>query len=184
MCDAVTGIRQLNRVRTRIVRNTATFNIMQRNSQIKLSRLIELVLNIKRKFVRARADQWASRNDTQFRHTLVEPNRKTTFVSLFLFLAFQILQSVTIRNIIFIAGSDDNAVFNKDCLVAVLLDRSHIMSHQDDGLSGIMLNMREEIITFTLERLIANSEHLIKHENIALGLMATENAKRTCIPEE
>ena len=42
------------------------------------------------------------------------------------------------------------------------------MSDKDDGLGRIFLDFGEEIVALALERLVADGEHLVEHQNIAL----------------
>ena len=44
------------------------------------------------------------------------------------------------------------------------------MSNENNSLGRIFLDLRKEVITLALERLVADSKHLVKHQNIALRL--------------
>ena len=42
------------------------------------------------------------------------------------------------------------------------------MRDENDRLRGILLNLREEVVAFRLERLVADCQHLIENENVTL----------------
>lgn len=115
----------------------------------------------------------SDRSDTHYPHRLP-----------FRFLRCEILQRVTVRHHVLITTLDDFAVLNQNGLIAVLLHRVHAVRHQNDRLGRILLDLREEVVALALERLITDGKHLVEHKNVALALMATENASRTCIPLE
>ena len=97
---------------------------------------------------------------------------------------FEILKRVAIRDIVLVARCDDLAILDENGLVAVFLHRVHGMSDKDDGLGRIFLDFGEEIVALALECLVTDGKHFVKHQNVALRLMATEKARRTCMPEE
>ena len=43
------------------------------------------------------------------------------------------------------------------------------MSDKNDRFSWVFLDFSKEVVAFALERLVSNSEHFVKHQNVALG---------------
>ena len=54
-------------------------------------------------------------------------------------------------------------------LITVLLQSIHGMSDKNDRFSWVFLDFSKEVVAFALERLVSNSEHFVKHQNVALG---------------
>lgn len=119
---------------------------------------------------------------TQYRNPLTQTNG--IFLSLLAFIFFvmlfcwlQILESVAISNVILITAGNNVSILDKDGLITILLDRFHTVSDENYCFFWILLYLRKEIITFSLECFITNSKYFIKDQNVTLSLNCHRKGK-------
>ena len=82
----------------------------------------------------------------------------------------EIGERVALRHGLAIAYRGNLAVLDEHCARAVAFDRTHVVRDQNHRLRGVLTHLGEVIIAFALECLVTHGQHLVEHENVALGL--------------
>jgi len=67
--------------------------------------------------------------------------------------------------------------------VTEVAHRSQRVGHDDEGLAGV-LEVGELLVALALELLVADGEDLIDQEDVGVDVDATENPRRTYMPDE
>ena len=160
---------------TGVVTDSSSLGIKDRDREVIVGVLIEFIFDEEPERFSSVTDKRIDRSNLHHRTSFAQTCRVCGFL-LFLGLVIlflrhlQILQSVLVSGVVLITVHDDFAVFDEDGLIAILLDGIHGMGDQNDGLGRVLLNLGEEVVALALERLVADGEHLVEHEDVALSL--------------